>query len=311
MEQFQNKSSAAYYSSPTFHDSGSTPTSFFRDCPENFIESKGIVKTADSSSIPTTGYGTVKFGDMKLNGVIYVPSFTHNLLPVIQIMKQGYKQVIHDKRLEIYDGDRLIATGEYDEKHGLIKMHESINQCNQVSTGLSLMEWHSKLGHISESLLRRTLKMRDISFTGQMQKCDTCLESKLKRKKIKKMSNSETNILEVIEADPMSYSLESYDGNKHHLKLVDNSSGYIYQELLPELKSATLLKCFRKFQARMERVTGNRVLNFRSDDDTAFRGCFFDYLQSSGIIKNSGQPYRKHVPPICELAHQTKEKPHY
>ena len=306
LEQFTNKSSGTAYTSPTFHDSGSTPTSFFRDCPQNFVSKPGSVQTADSSSVPTTGYGSVRFGDMELNGVIHAPSFSHNLLSGIQVMLNGYKQVIFKNKLEIFTSDdKLVATGEYDAKYGLIKMNDVIKQSNSVKAKYTMMEWHSKLGHISESLIRRTLKSYGLLFVGSFEKCDICLNSKLKRLKIKKVSKTKTQVLEVIEADPKSYSIKSYDGFQKLLKLVDNASGYVYQEFLVDLKAPTLLECFRKFKERIENATSSKILNFRSDDDPSFHGCFSDYLQSVGIVKNSGQPYRKHVPPVCERAHQT------
>jgi hypothetical protein len=98
-------------------------------------------------------------------------------------MLNGYKQIILNNRLEINDSNnKLVATGEYDRKYGLIRMEDIIKQSNHVRSKLTLMEWHSKLGHISETLHRRTLKYHKIQFVDKFEKCDICLKTKLKTK---------------------------------------------------------------------------------------------------------------------------------
>ena len=115
----------------------------------------------------STGYGNIKIGNMQLKGVVHVPTFSHNLLSGIQVMRAGYKQVIKDDRITIYDkNNQIIATGEYDPNYGLLRMHEGVEPACNISSLLSLMDWHSKLGHLSESLLRRTLKSYNIDYKG-------------------------------------------------------------------------------------------------------------------------------------------------
>jgi len=163
LPEYQNKSDSTPYSFLTFHDSGSTPTSYFKDRPTNFVKKIGEVKTADSSHVKTTGYGSIKIGNMQLQGVVHVPTFSHNLLSGIQVMRAGYKQVIDDDKIKIYDkSNQLVASGEYDPNYGLFEsgydpnygLFKSVQHTCNSSLNLSLMDWHYKIGHISESLLR-------------------------------------------------------------------------------------------------------------------------------------------------------------
>ena len=85
-----------------FHDSGSTPRSYFKDIPNNCKKSNSFVQTANNQKIPVVGIGSVKFGKMELNDVAYVPSFSKNLVSGIQIMNQGYKQIIENGELKIF-----------------------------------------------------------------------------------------------------------------------------------------------------------------------------------------------------------------
>ena len=75
----------------------------------------------------------MQIGKLVLDDVVHVPSFSKNLLSGIQVMKQGYKQVIENDKIYIFDQDTLVATGKYCEKTGLLKMDEQINTSNKVS----------------------------------------------------------------------------------------------------------------------------------------------------------------------------------
>ena len=99
-----------------FHDSGSTPRSYFKDIPANCKKTTGFVQTADNKKVEAVGVGSAKFGNMELDDVAYVPSFTKNLVSGIQIMRQGYKQIIENNSLKIYKDDILVATGSYDSE---------------------------------------------------------------------------------------------------------------------------------------------------------------------------------------------------
>lgn len=106
----ENKPTSSVYS-PTFHDSGSTLTSFFKDRPQKYTSKTGLVSSANSSSVESNGVGSIKFGKMELDNVVHVPTFGLDLISGIQIMKNGYKQVIQNDRLEVYKDDELVATG--------------------------------------------------------------------------------------------------------------------------------------------------------------------------------------------------------
>ena len=81
---------------------------------------------------------------MQLNDVAYVPSFSKNLVSGIQIMNQGYKQIIENGGLKIFKNNDLVATGKYDLETGLIKIVEecsySANYINLQSFVLPLLK---------------------------------------------------------------------------------------------------------------------------------------------------------------------------
>jgi hypothetical protein len=106
-----------------YHDTGSTPISFFKDQPDNFQATPGSVQTADDSSSQSTGTGTIQFGNMTIP-VVHVPSFNKNLASGIWIMTAGYYQEIYNNMLLVRTrpGGTIIATGTYNPSVGLLEM---------------------------------------------------------------------------------------------------------------------------------------------------------------------------------------------
>ncbi len=101
---------------------------------------------------------------MELNDVAYVPSFTKNLVSGIQIMNQGYKQIMENGELKITKNGILVATGKYDKETGLIKMDPEITQNSNYSRSEQKENFkiiHSRLGHPGHNLLRKTLDATD------------------------------------------------------------------------------------------------------------------------------------------------------
>ena len=88
-------------------------------------------------------------------------------------MKQGYRKVIDQDRLEIFKDDILVATGRYNPPVGLIQMDSEIVPKSK-SLACTLNEWHCRLGHISESLLKRTLNQYSIPYQGTLEHCEAC-----------------------------------------------------------------------------------------------------------------------------------------
>jgi hypothetical protein len=54
-----------------------------------------------------------------------------------------------------------------------------------------------------------------------------------------------------------------------------------------------------------EKLSDFKIKSLRTDDDLSYKGIFFEYLQANGIVKQTGQRYRKHVPARAERAHKT------
>ena len=99
------------------------------------------------------------------------------------------------------------------------------------------------------------------------------------------------------------FPIVSHDGLIANVKFVDRSTGYIFTGWLTNLKSSSILETFRIFKEQVEKQSGHNIKIVRTDGGTEFTGAFFDFLTQNGILKETGQAYRKHIPPRAERAH--------
>ena len=184
-----------------FHDSASTPRSYFKDKPNDCQSNRSFVLTANNTKVPVEGSGTVRFGNMTLKDVAYVPSFSKNLISGIQIMKQGFKQIIEPSGvINIFNKDTLVATGKFDEDTGLLKMNQElppnsnlvdVQPAVPISRPIDEIEAHSRLGHPGRQLLLNTLESTDgISLSEpRKEECEICKLTKTRKTNIRKQGN--------------------------------------------------------------------------------------------------------------------------
>ena len=297
-----------------YHDSGTSKTMI------NFKPSFGNEKvstpvyTAGINQPPEYGIekGKIKFGMLDLN-VIQVPTFGKNLLSATQLsIEHGCRQTIEPwtAKLTITKDDVVVATGSYNQAEKLIQIDgtetETANNCKPE-------EWitvHRKLGHAGGAMIQKTLKAASgLSLKNKFEKldCVECKITKAKRGPVSKGQEENTKeILEVVEIDVQGpFPVTASDGTNSNLKFIDSKSGWMYYTTIPNLRAATILDHFIKFQTRIERQTGKAIKRVRTDQGTEFMGQFLSHLELSGIIKEKGVAYTHHHPGKVERSHQT------
>jgi hypothetical protein len=306
-----------------FYDTGASPRSYFKDKPMGCSPTHGSVGTAENGrTIPITGTGKIRFGDLELVDVAHVPSFSKNLVSGIQIMKKDYHQHIYNDRLVISDKNGIpLATGTFDEDVGLIQMDTSIelpedvskyvpNSDDNANVVVDAKLVHARLGHCHDDSIRRSLK----ATTGiELQKgntfdtvCEPCALGKSIRKPTPKSGSTPDDILDVIEIDIQGpFPTLAHNGTNLNIKFVDAKSSYCVMTTLPNKSSETVLEVFKRFQSRYERETGKRIKRVRTDSGTEFMGIFQEYITSIGITKERGLPYHHTHPGRAERAHRT------
>ena len=103
---------------------------------------------------------------------------------------------------------------------------------------------------------------------------------------------SQINYLEVIESDTQGpFPIIGSDGTRNNIKFVDKKSRYVKMETIANREATTILKAFKRFKSRMERITNKTMKNIRTDQGTEYKGEFLKYLENNGIVKQTGTAY--------------------
>ena len=281
---------------------------YFRSKPDNYQPGCfGEVVTAGGEVHRIVGKGSVRFGNTTIAPVFHVPSFDINLVAATPILKAGGTAVLSKRSLTIVDKeDKPMFTGLV--KNGLIKFGSA--NAVKVSNGMDL---HQRFGHANKQMIMNTLKATtapdDFIRTAKSMEeinCENCIIGKRRKQNIpKKRSSEQRDVLHEIQID-LQGPLPALDhsGNCSNIKFVDRKSGYIKFETLSTKTASEVSEAFKRFQARMERRTGKKIKTVLVDGGTEFDGDFVSHCENSGIIKQRGAPYRHHVPPQGEKAHE-------
>jgi len=281
---------------------------YFKSKPDNYEPGCfGEVTTAGGEAHPIVGKGSVRFGNTTIAPVFHVPSFGINLAAAAPILKAGGTATISENSLTITDKeDQPVFSGLVE--NGLIKF----GSANAVKA-LNGLDLHRRFGHANKKMIMNTLKAtnapKDFNIAAEAMKeinCEECIIGKRRKKNIpKERSSKQREILQEIQIDiqgPLP-SLD-HDGNSSNIKFVDRISGYIKFETLSTKTALEVTNAFKRFQARMERRTGKKIKSVLVDGGTEFDGDFVAHCEDSGIIKQRGAPYRHHIPPQAEKAHE-------
>lgn len=172
---------------------------------------------------------------------------------------------------------------------------------------------HQRLCHVGQATIRRTIPAVEgvsLSKSHLSNKCEPCELGKSIRGNTPKLSNTELEVLEVVESDIQGpFPVIAFDGTKENVKFIDSKSGYCKMETIPNGEANTVLHVFKRFKARMERRTGKKIKNIRTDDGSEFKKEFLGFVEEHGIVKQKGLPYRHNHPGKAERAHRTIMNP--
>jgi hypothetical protein len=315
-EKSRHNKGKSDYSCPLILDTGATPLSFVKDEPADLVRIPGKVKVAEGSTVESKGIGKIKFGDIEIDAA-WVPQLERNLISGPQLANKGYSMVIQGDGLVICDPfdlppeAKVYATGCIDQDSQLIQIRPD-NHPTPSCLATTYEEIHGKLGHIGPKTIKKTieatqgLSLSKEEIDKQKPICKPCALGKQRRTNVPKTGTPAKEILEIIEIDLQGpFPVAGRDSTVWNVKFVDNLSGYLKMNTLPDKEAASVLKAFKHFQLRMERKTGKKVKIVRTDGGTEFQGAFKLYLQSIGIDQQICPPYRHSHPGKAERAHQT------
>lgn len=282
------------------------------------------VFVANGQKVISAGKGTVcvdfvnkkgHIASIKIENVLYLPSFKGNLISVKRIADKGYTILFNGRICEILADRTQIAIG-YIEGN-LYKLKETSNKVCAIenSTKNCIHEWHSVLGHRDIEVVKTlaTGKLVDgVNFgecTSECKNklnCEICLQGKMSRIKFPQKSENRAKVLlQLVHSDvcgPMQ--TQSPSGKRYVLTFIDDFSKFATVYLLKE--KSEVLSCFKEFVEICKTMFNCKPKFIRTDNGGEYvNKQLIEYLKQQGIQQQKTAPYTPQQNGVAERKNRT------
>lgn len=261
------------------------------------------VESGDGSKQCVEGHGQANISVCDLNGqksclqledALFVPGFKFNLISIdILCMKKN------SVRFTESTGTLILSTGhefELIRRNGLYCLQILSDFCL-----LSLQQWHHRLGHADQSMIKKLPDVVDgVDFhkaSCTISKCDLCAINKISKVAVSKdpVLKSE-HVLDIVFTDVCGPLVESTQGNRYIISFIDDHSRYAKVYFMKR-KSESLDK-FKLFVAEFGLPKALRSDNAKE----YFTKQMTEFLVEKhvGMQQQSSAPYSPHQNGVAE-----------
>ncbi|CAJ2663346.1 unnamed protein product [Trifolium pratense] len=276
------------------------------------------IRLADSNSIAAEGIGNVVI--QRHNGrkaviekVLYVPGMKCNLMSVGQLLEKGFRVVLEDEALKLFDSkNRLILKTAQSKNRTFKSQIKAIEaECLVATTESKDSDlWHKRYGHLnfkSLSMLNsKNMVLGLPSVIPPVDTCTVCLLGKHPRSSFKSnlpMRSSE--VLNVVHSDICGpIDVLSTGGNKYFITFVDEYSRMIWLYHIKAKSDA--FEVFKKFKTLVEKQSDKSIKVLRTDGGGEYTSKEFEnYCKEQGIIHEITAPYTPQHNGLAERRNRT------
>jgi hypothetical protein len=278
---------------------------------------------ANGQKVQLKEMGKVKFTEkwskeeITINEVYYAPTITANLISVSKLTEHNNTvQLGKTEAVISMNNERLLSIPRMGRLYVLeVEKTDESEQATSLLSATeqktSLMDWHHRLGHLSESGLKKLINFSsvdgiDLVITEESIKshtCEGCIYGKAHRESFGKHVNAKyqaKEILDRVHSDiygPINITkngdiVDSINNGKYLLTIVDEKSRKIWGFIL-QYKSESE-NCIIDWCNQVMTETGKSIKEFHSDDGGEYRSTRLQkYFAEKGIrrsITNRGTP---------------------
>ncbi|WVZ49440.1 hypothetical protein U9M48_000802, partial [Paspalum notatum var. saurae] len=278
----------------------------------------GTVKFGDGSVVGIEGRGTVLFNckngeHQALTGVYHIPRLTTNIVSLGQLEEDGFKILLENGFLRIWDQRRRLLAKVPRAANRLYQLTLDIAKpvCLAAQGTDTAWRWHARFGHLNFRALRQLAQQEMVRGMPHLdhvdQVCDSCLVGKQRRLPFpSKAKYRAQNLLELVHGDicgPVTPVTPS--GNRYFLLLVDDLSRYMWLMLLSSKDQAAA--AIVRFKGVTEAEAGRKLRTLRTDRGGEFTArTFADYCAEEGIQRHLTAPYTPQQNGVVERRNQTE-----
>ncbi|MBW0534763.1 hypothetical protein O181_074478 [Austropuccinia psidii MF-1] len=245
--------------------------------------------------------GTLTFKSMTIHPVYLAPNGPVNLLSVLQLLDHGIKPVIKDNLFLLKRSNSILVSFK---QEGNI-FASKIQSDRTYFTNTEIKDWHTILGHPSDSYLKQLFK--DGKIKGQFKPakdCQICQKAKIQNCPHKKALPSSTAGFHHLHVDTLEITPATAQGVKYVLVIVADYSRYNRIYLMTPKNQAQgnimefMHEIFNKVNTRPAFLHTDRGGEF---DSTLFQQFLFD----KGISLEQGPANSPQTSDIAERFNQT------
>ncbi len=226
------------------------------------------VKLPNGASLGVDAKGrTIVSPGLELHDVLYIPSFTCNLVSVSKLTQQlNFSVTFYPSFCVIQDLalKKLIGRGEL--RDGLYYFKElQIPVASVANSKTSPTVWHQRLGHVPFSKFTHIPCVSNLSLRNRNFCCDACHRAKQTRKMFSLSLNQSENAFDLVHMDVWGpYKTASLSGAHYFLTIVDDFSRCTWIYLLKR-KSEVHIH-FEFFHALVKNQFGKLIKQVRCDN---------------------------------------------
>lgn len=268
------------------------------------LSNKGKVRFVDDNTIRTEGMGIVQIqkkdgGISCIYEVLYVPIMNNNLLSLGQLLQNGYRMLLEDNALKIFDKKNRFILKTPMLKNKTFKVEIQANQevnCLSITEEGESWLWHKRYDHLNFKSLNRLHDQSMVSGLPKLvapgRECVGWCISKQPRKSYRNLIHSRTkSALEVVHSDvcgPME--VETLGGNKFFVTFTDEFTRKVWIYLLK--KKSQVFRVFRKYKTMVEKQSKLSIQTLRTDGGGEFTSQDFEmFCEQEGIVHEVTPPY--------------------
>jgi hypothetical protein len=276
----------------------------------------GTVKFGDGSVVNIEGKGTVLFAlrsgeHRRLGDVYFIPRLTTNIVSLGQMDENGFKVVIEEGILRIFDPSRLLLAKVHRTPSRLyyLDMKVVAPVCLTTRVGNVAWRWHERFGHLNFRSLRKLSRGEMVKGLPEIdqieQVCEDCVLAKQKRSPFPQAAKFRAkDQLELVHGDLCGpITPPTPVGNAYFLLLVDDMSRDMWLTLLRSKSDAPA--AIMSFQVKVERETNKKLKVLRTDNGGEFTSVQFgEYCAGEGILRQHSAPHSPQQNGVVERRNQ-------
>lgn len=253
-----------------------------------------IVHLPNGYTTIVTTIGSVKIKpNLTLTGVLYIPTFTYNLISVSKLTNSTHSTITftHNKcTFQGHDGSKTIGS-----LHGGLYTLTSTPNSTPLTTSFTHLSsnnlWYARLGHPSSQILKKIKSISPLFQCNSEFTCTVCPLSKQHKLPFPISNSHATSPFSLVHLDVWGpFKHPTLTKCTYFLTIVDDFSRATWTYFLPSKHH--LCSTIQLFHSYVNTQFQTQIKIIKSDNGTEFLNESFNtFTQSHGIIHQTSCPY--------------------